>query len=419
MVIISNGFNKFFLSPVAADLYERNLLTCLITGAYPTAFFHKCISFGGCEQLWKIPRLIARAEKIPDSFIHALWLPEFMYQMRQYFYFEFLEQELNVLSFQWYGRQASYIIEKKYRNAKIYHYRAGFGHESVYTAKKYGMITICDHSIAHPIVLDYLVNNNGVLPSCKVDSNLTKIWKDILLDIEQADYVFVNCDFIKETFDNQRWGRSNIYVIQRGVDQQFLDMIPLNTIEKYNLRSPIRLLFSGFLGRRKGAIQLIDALSRIDDQPWSLEITGHIAPEIRRQYTSFFRDHRVKYLGLLPSRRELAELMTQVDVFVFPTLAEGSARVVFEALACGLFVITTPNCGSIVEDGVHGSIVPPGDIDALEKAIRKAITTRDQLHEIGRANSKVVREQYTQKQCGDKLIKLYNGLLEKKRNNTL
>jgi glycosyltransferase involved in cell wall biosynthesis len=103
-----------------------------------------------------------------------------------------------------------------------------------------------------------------------------------------------------------------------------------------------------------------------------------------------------------------------MDAFVFPTLADGSARVVLEALACGLFVITTPNCGSIVEDGIHGFIVPPGDNDALEKAIREAIATdRDQLYEIGRANSKVVREQYTQKQYGDKLIKLYNELLEK------
>jgi glycosyltransferase involved in cell wall biosynthesis len=46
------------------------------------------------------------------------------------------------------------------------------------------------------------------------------------------------------------------------------------------------------------------------------------------------------------------------DVFLLPSLSEGSANVCFEALAAGLPVITTPNAGSVVRDGVEGFIVP-------------------------------------------------------------
>ena len=50
-----------------------------------------------------------------------------------------------------------------------------------------------------------------------------------------------------------------------------------------------------------------------------------------------------------------------------PASVEGSARVVFEALAAGCYVITTPNAGSIVKDEVHGALVEPGSADGLPR----------------------------------------------------
>ena len=53
------------------------------------------------------------------------------------------------------------------------------------------------------------------------------------------------------------------------------------------------------------------------------------------------------------------------DVFVLPSICEGSAAVCYEALAYGLPVITTPNAGSVVRNGVDGYIVPIRDADAI------------------------------------------------------
>ena len=47
--------------------------------------------------------------------------------------------------------------------------------------------------------------------------------------------------------------------------------------------------------------------------------------------------------------------MSRAEVFVFPSLAEGSARVVAMAMAAGCYVITTPNSGSVVRDGAMGA----------------------------------------------------------------
>ena len=50
--------------------------------------------------------------------------------------------------------------------------------------------------------------------------------------------------------------------------------------------------------------------------------------------------------------------MAAADVFVFPSLFEGSAVVTYEALACGLPSVVTPDAGSVVRDGVEGFVVP-------------------------------------------------------------
>jgi glycosyltransferase involved in cell wall biosynthesis len=107
---------------------------------------------------------------------------------------------------------------------------------------------------------------------------------------------------------------------------------------------------------------------------------------------------------------EVALRMLEADVFVFPSLAEGSARVVFEALACGCYVITTPNAGSIVQDGVHGALVPAGDADALAAAIRAAASRRQTIRDVGQYNAELVRSEYRQRRYGEALDQLYDDV---------
>ena len=63
--------------------------------------------------------------------------------------------------------------------------------------------------------------------------------------------------------------------------------------------------------------------------------------------------------------------MAAADVFVFPSLFEGSAVVTYEALACGLPCVVTPNAGSVVRDGVEGFIVPPRNVAALAERMER------------------------------------------------
>jgi glycosyltransferase involved in cell wall biosynthesis len=172
---------------------------------------------------------------------------------------------------------------------------------------------------------------------------------------------------------------------------------------------PVRLLFAGTFEGRKGADDLVAALGGLPDVPWRLEIAGPISSGSRETHRRFLSDSRVSVLGTLP-RTRLAEVMAANEIFIFPSLAEGSARVVFEALASGLYVITTPTSGSIVQDGIHGTVVSPRSPEKLSDAIRRAAADRATTHSVGCSNAEIVRASYRQTHYGQALLRLYERL---------
>lgn len=422
MLIISNGYNKFQLAVAASEMDRRGDLTAFFTGAYPTLGLMRVLRFTGLHRFRKLQRLIARKEPIAEDKIYGFFLPEALCsigialkgsgQIR----LKPVGQWLINQSMIWYGTLANRKLQRinKASSTSIYHYRAGFGHNSVLTAKEGNMISLCEHSIAHPDLVDWLTEHSGELPAPHMTiHSSSSFWNMVLLDIKRADAILVNSNFVKETFLNRGWPENQIHVLYRGVDDLFLSAIPDRKLDAIRDDAPVRFIFAGSFEQRKGAEVLIEAMNRLKGRNVSvnLDVVGNSPNDMSARYPNFAKDDRVTLRGLL-SRQELAQALTETDVFVFPSLAEGSARVVFEALACGCYVITTPNSGSIVEDGVHGRLIPPGDVDALAVAMQDAIYLgRGHLSAIGQANARLIRANYRQVHYGEKLMQLYSSLV--------
>ncbi|MBN2885570.1 MAG: TIGR03088 family PEP-CTERM/XrtA system glycosyltransferase [Chromatiaceae bacterium] len=102
---------------------------------------------------------------------------------------------------------------------------------------------------------------------------------------------------------------------------------------------------------------------------------------------------RVEMAGLerlvwLPGAREdVPELLRACDCFVLASLAEGICNTILEAMASGLAVIATRVGGNVelVEEGVNGCLVEPGNASALSLALREALTDGARLRDWGRA----------------------------------
>jgi glycosyltransferase involved in cell wall biosynthesis len=422
MVVISAGFNKTHVTTAAREALNRGLLSLAITGAYPTSRVRALTRALHVDHRGRIARLLERGEQIPDGYLRVLAKPELLYEGARAIAAvpggRDAYHRACAATWHLYGARAAQELTRLARPARIFHFRAGFGQASIDMARRLGMYVLCDHAIAHPALLDELIEKRGRsarlegrqdgLPSPSVPTLATE--RAILQDIDRSDSILVNSDFVKQTFLASGWPAHRIHVVYLGIDDNFLRRVggPGPRVRTARLR----LLFAGRFEQRKGADLICEALADLNEVDWELVIAGPVMPDIRARHGRFLDDPRVKSLGTI-LRDELAREMQHAPVFVFPSYAEGSARAVFEALACGCYVITTANSGTIVQDGVHGALVMPDDAGALRGAIVAAWSDRARIEETGARNAELVAARFQQKAYGDTLAALYDRLAAK------
>lgn len=127
-----------------------------------------------------------------------------------------------------------------------------------------------------------------------------------------------------------------------------------------------RFLFAGGITQRKGLSDLLTAWQAVRRPGWELSLVGE-APKAAQNLIPA-DDPTIRLLGRV-AYGQMPALMAEHDLFVFPSLFEGSAVVCYEALAAGLPVVTTPQAGSVVRHGVEGLIVPAAAPEELAKAM--------------------------------------------------
>ena len=87
-----------------------------------------------------------------------------------------------------------------------------------------------------------------------------------------------------------------------------------------------------------------------------------------------------------PYTSDVASAYAGADVFIFPTLEEGSPLVVYEAMASSLPIVTTPmGGGELVRHETDGFVVEPHDVGQLIDAIRRAASNRNALDQMRRS----------------------------------
>jgi glycosyltransferase involved in cell wall biosynthesis len=146
-------------------------------------------------------------------------------------------------------------------------------------------------------------------------------------------------------------------------------------------QSIVRILFVGFVRPEKGIEYLLDAVSQLDPcLPWTLEIVGPRAfPDYCKKLGEIVAERdisrRIRWTNYVPNGVPLFNIMRAADIFVLPTLSEGTPHVLVEARANGLPCISTTVGGvpTTVTHGYDALLVPPKDATALARAIERLI----------------------------------------------
>jgi glycosyltransferase involved in cell wall biosynthesis len=181
-----------------------------------------------------------------------------------------------------------------------------------------------------------------------------------------ADLIVAGSDFVAQGLAECGVDRSKIRVIPYGVDpDRFASQEKLCQID-----GPLRVLFVGEVGLRKGVPYLLDALQSLGPTKVQAKFAGSVALDASR--IAPYRNV-AEFLGPVP-RADMPGLYHWAQVFVLPSIVEGSATASYEALMAGLPVVATPNTGTVVRDGVEGFIIPARDARAIERAISGYVT---------------------------------------------
>ncbi|MBA2734773.1 MAG: glycosyltransferase [Acidobacteria bacterium] len=117
---------------------------------------------------------------------------------------------------------------------------------------------------------------------------------------------------------------------------------------------------------------------------------GQDREQLERLARELSLEERIIFTG---QRSDIVDVLSAVDVFVHPSLAESFGQVIVEALALGKPVVSTDVGVSreIIENGVNGFLVPTGNSAALQEAMEKILRLRDGWEEMGRNGQKRVQ----------------------------
>jgi glycosyltransferase involved in cell wall biosynthesis len=180
-------------------------------------------------------------------------------------------------------------------------------------------------------------------------------------------------------------------MIYNGIPEFKLELNPYGadlavfTPRKKHPETP-RFLFTGLLTLRKGVQYLVPAFERLKKEYPDAELIlcGGIYPDFKKLYAKW--QHLFRHQRSLP-HPELSKLMQACTAFVFPSIEEGFARVIPEAMASGLPIIATHNSGAttLVENGKEGIIVSARSSEAVYEAMKKMIEHPDLCEAMGLA----------------------------------
>ena len=184
-------------------------------------------------------------------------------------------------------------------------------------------------------------------------------------ELAGADAVIVASSFTRSTLADAPHFRAPVHVVPYGAPAP----MPADELaaDPRGGGAPLRVLFAGSLGQRKGISYLLDAVERLGPRV-ELTLLGTKTVEGCAPLERAVRAHR--WIPSLPHAGVLAEMSRQ-DVLVFPSLFEGFGLVIAEALSRGLPVITTAHTAGpdLLDDGVDGFLVPIRSAPAIAEKL--------------------------------------------------
>jgi glycosyltransferase involved in cell wall biosynthesis len=404
-VIISAG-GKFWSFYLAQQLLKRDYLERLVTSMPKFDAVKNGIPPEKIKTV-VIKEILERGWRKLPQFVKNIYNPQF-----------FIQEIFDKLA-------CKYIIP-----SDIFVGWSSFSLCSLSKAKQLGAKTILERGNSHISYQQELLREEYEKFGIKGELAHPKIIEKELREYEETDYIAIPSLFVKRTFLEKNIVENKLIRIPYGVD--------LSAFKQMSKRDNIfRVIFAGTMCLRKGVHYLLQAFSELKLPNSELLLIGALSNEVKpffKKYKIIMRSTRtyanmankknskkqnnksnIIYIGHIP-QNELFKYYSQGSVFVMPSIEEGLARVIPQAMSSGLPVICTINTGGedIVRDNLDGFVIPIRDIEKLKEKLVYLYENPEICKKMGQSAKERVSSGFTWDSYGNKIVEAYKNILAKK-----
>lgn len=375
---------KFHTFDLARELHAHGALAGILTG---------------------YPRFKLRAEGLPDASILT-----FPWMMAPYMANPFKASTPRSLMRAWEDLTATTFDQWTARalpDCDVYVGLSGTALSAGRRQQARGGRYVCDRGSSHIKVQDALLREEHKawgMPFDGIDPRA--------MEREEAEYALADCITVPSTFALRSF-------VSQGIAPDKMRLLPygvnLARFVPCDNPSPARLdvLFVGAMSLQKGLPYLLQAFKTLNHPRKSLTFAGASSPKvIALMKTHGLWSDDIKVLGHVP-QPELKRLMSQSHALVLPSVQEGLAMVMAQAMACGCPVIASENTGArnLFDDGQEGFIVPIRDAQALADRLQRLADEPSLRDRMGAASLERVKRMGGWRDYGQRALGIYEALV--------
>lgn len=174
----------------------------------------------------------------------------------------------------------------------------------------------------------------------------------------------------------------------------------------------------GRVNREKGYHDLVDALQTVRDISWQALFIGPdegFLTILTQQINSCELQDRIRILG---PRSDITDLLAVTDIYVLPSYREGLPRSLIEAQAMALPCVATNirGCREVIEEGVTGFLITPGDSETMSRVLRELLLDPGLRLRMGQEGRKRMRRYFDEAEVSRKVMSVYEEVLKHEKN---
>jgi glycosyltransferase involved in cell wall biosynthesis len=204
-----------------------------------------------------------------------------------------------------------------------------------------------------------------------------------------------------------------------------LEDVPVDRLRQQSRRDhvePLRVIAVANVVPGKGLLTLVEALASLPTRSWRLTVAGSLTTDpayvarLRRRIADTGGGELVAPLGEVPND-EIATLLRAHDVLAVPSSFEAAGIAYLEAMRVGLPVIATTAGGAaeLVDDGVEGFLVAPGDVGELADRLGRWVADRALVARMGAAARERAQRHPTWAQSLEPVRAMLTSLVDRRK----